>query len=199
MTAQKKAMFTPEQKRALLIGFGLILAVATLLVLIWLGMFLPGFAGEVFRKLAGMMWTPVVLDLSLFLLGITLILWLNMFIRAREGDEYVYLEQIEAPPDDLPEEARSAVFREAPEPQGLSPSLAAIEGALELNDLSEATSLLFELPPDQLEEPDVLVLRIALARRKGHHQKADDLLEQLRIRSPRHPLCRQRSEESPDC
>ena len=74
-------MFTPEQKRALLIGFGLILAVATLLVLIWLGMFLPGFAGEVFRKLAGMMWTPVVLDLSLFLLGITLILWLNMFIR----------------------------------------------------------------------------------------------------------------------
>ncbi len=58
-------MFTPEQKRALLIGFGLILAVAAILVLIWLGMFLPGFAGEVFRKLAGMMWTPLVLDFSL--------------------------------------------------------------------------------------------------------------------------------------
>ncbi|MCS5540605.1 MAG: hypothetical protein NZ804_11500, partial [Roseibacillus sp.] len=145
----------------------------------------------------GMMWTPVVLDFSLFLLGIILILWLNMFIRAREGDEYVYLEQIEAPPDDLPEEARSAVFREAPEPQGLSPSLAAIEGALELSDLSEATSLLFELPSDQLEEPDVLALRIALAHHKGHHRKAGDLLEQLRVKSPQHPLCENSRGTSP--
>jgi len=190
-------MFTPQQKRALLIGFGLILAVATILVLIWLGMFLPGFAGEVFRKMAGMMWTPGVLDFSLFLLGIILIFSLNMFIRARKGDEYVYLEQVEDPPTDLPEEARSAIFHEAPDPESLRPSLAAIEGALELNDLSEATSLLFELPSDQLEEPDVLALRIALAHRKGHHRKADDLLEQLRVKSPQHPLCENSRGTSP--
>jgi len=190
-------MFTPEQKWALLIGFGLILAVAAILVLIWLGMFLPGFAGEVFRKLAGMMWTPLVLDFSLFLLGIILILSLNMFIRARKGDEYVYLEQVEDPPTDLPEEARSAIFQEAPDPESLRPSLAAIEGALELNDLSEATRLLFELPPDQLEEPDGLALRIALAHRKGHHRKADDLLEQLRIKWPQHPLCQNSRGTSP--
>ena len=126
-------MFAPEQKRALLIGFGLILAASAILLLIWLGMFLPGFAGEVFRKLAGMMWTPIIIDCSLFLLGIILVLSLNWFIRSRQGDEYVYLEQVDGPPEGLPDRSRSAIFREAPESQGIQPGLAAIEGALELN------------------------------------------------------------------
>ena len=98
-------MFAPEQKRALLIGFGLILAASAILLLIWLGMFLPGFAGEVFRKLAGMMWTPIIIDCSLFLLGIILVLSLNWFIRSRQGDEYVYLEQVNDPPEGLPDRA----------------------------------------------------------------------------------------------
>ena len=182
-------MFAPAQKRALIIGFALILIVAGILVAIWLGMFLPGFAGEVFRKVAGMMWTPGILDFSLFLLGIILILSFNRFIRARQGDEYVYLEVVEDPPADLPEQARSAVFHEAPAIDSLGPSLTAIEGALELNDLSEATTLLFELPAEQLEHPEVLALRITLARHKGHNDKANELLELLRVRSPRHPLC----------
>ena len=139
----EKAPFTPEQKRALLIGGGLILAAAGLLLLIWLGMFLPGFAGEVFRKMAGFLWTPLILDFSLFILGVILVLSLNWYIRVRKGDECVYLEQVEDPPDGLPERARSAIFSEEPQPQGLGPKLAAIEGALALNDLSEATSLLF--------------------------------------------------------
>ena len=188
-------MFTAAQKRSLLVGVGIIFAAAAFITLIWLGMFLPGFAGEVFQKMAGLMWTPLILDVSLFLLGIILILWLNIFIRAREGDEYVYLEQVESPPADLPEGARSVIFHEPPEPRGVGPGLAAIEGALELNDLSEATTLLYELPADQLEEPDVLALRIELSRRKGHDQKAAELLAELRVSSPCHPLC---AESDPD-
>ena len=88
-------MFTAGQKRSLLVGFGIILAAASFIALIWMGMFLPGFAGEVFRKIAGLMWTPVILDVSLFLLGIILILWLNIAIRAREGEEYVSIELAE--------------------------------------------------------------------------------------------------------
>ena len=197
MAGQKKAMFAPEQKRALLIGFGLILAASAILLLIWLGMFLPGFAGEVFRKLAGMMWTPIIIDCSLFLLGIILVLSLNWFIRSRQGDEYVYLEQVNDPPEGLPDRAHSAIFREAPESQGIQPGLAAIEGALELNDLSEATTLLFELPSDQLEHPGVLALRITLSRRKGHNAKANELLELLRVKSPRHPLCEEQTPLDP--
>ena len=192
----EKAPFTPEQKRALLIGGGLILAAAGLLLLIWLGMFLPGFAGEVFRKMAGFLWTPLILDFSLFILGVILVLSLNWYIRVRKGDECVYLEQVEDPPSGLPEKARSAIFSEEPEPQGLGPKLAAIEGALALNDLSEATSLLFELPESHLEDSEVLALRIALARRKEHTGKADQLLQKLMIQSPQHPLCR--NEGDPD-
>ena len=192
----EKAPFTPEQKRALLIGGGLILAAAGLLMLIWLGMFLPGFAGEVFRKMAGFLWTPLILDFSLFILGVILVLSLNWYIRVRKGDECVYLEQVEDPPNGLPEKARSAIFSEEPEPQGLGPKLAAIEGALALNDLSEATSLLFELPESHLEDSEVLALRIALARRKEHTGKADQLLQKLMIQSPQHPLCR--NEGDPD-
>lgn len=183
--------FSQAQRRSLLIGFGLILAAASVVALIWLGTYLPGVLGEIFSMFAGLMWTPIVLDISIFLLGFTLILWLNMFIRARDGDEFVYLEQVEGPdiPDDLPEEARSAVFKEAPEQRGLEPSLAAIEGALELDDLGEATNLLLELPPDQIDDPEVLALRIQLSRKQGHPEKAEELLETLRLKSPRHPLC----------
>ncbi|MEO1845671.1 MAG: TM2 domain-containing protein, partial [Akkermansiaceae bacterium] len=49
-------LFTPEQRRSLLIGFGLILAAATLIALIWLGTYLPGLLGEVFSMFAGLMW-----------------------------------------------------------------------------------------------------------------------------------------------
>ena len=192
-------LFTPEQRRSLLIGFGLILAAATLIALIWLGTYLPGFLGEVFSMFAGLMWTPLVLDFTIFLFGVVLILWLNMFVRAREGDEFVYLEQVEGPdvPADLPEEARSAVFRENPVPHGLEPSLAAIEGALALDDLGEAADLLFELPPDQVDEPEVLTLRIQLARKQGHEEKAVELIEALRLKSPHHSLCS--NEVPPDC
>ncbi|HCQ39528.1 MAG TPA: hypothetical protein DIV39_10270 [Verrucomicrobiales bacterium] len=195
MAAPEKAQFAPEQKRALLIGGGVILVAAGLLLLIWLGMFLPGFAGEVFRKLAGFLWTPLILDFSLFILGVILVLSLNWYIRVRKGDECVYLEQVEDPPDGLPERARSAIFSEEPEPQGLAPKLAAIEGALTLNDLSEATSLLFELPESHLEDPDVLALRITLARRKEHTDRAELLLQKLMAKSPQHPLVE--SEEGP--
>ena len=57
------------------------------------------------------------------------------------------------------------------------------------DDLSEATSLLFELPPDRLEDSEVLALRIALARRKGHEARARDLWRQLKSQAPQHPLC----------
>ena len=126
-----------------------------------------------------------------------LVLSLNWFIRSRQGDEYVYLEQVNDPPEGLPDRARSAIFREAPESQGIQPGLAAIEGALELNDLSEATTLLFELPSDQLEHPGVLALRITLSRRKGHNAKANELLELLRVKSPRHPLCEEQTPLDP--
>ena len=186
-------MFTAGQKRSLLVGFGIILAAASFIALIWMGMFLPGFAGEVFRKIAGLMWTPVILDVSLFLLGIILILWLNIAIRAREGEEYVSIELAE----NLPAASPTLSSRRQADPRDLEPGLCAIEGALKVDDLSEATTLLYELPADRLEEPGVRALRIELSRRKAHDKKAAALLEQLRVKSPHHPLSLHPPQESP--
>ena len=184
--------FFPAQHRALAIGFGLILAAGAIVALIWAGTYLPGLAGEFFSMIAGIMWTPILLDITLFCLGIGLILWLNARARARDGDEYVYLEQVEGPdvPGEMPAEARSAVFPEKPEPQGIEPSLAAIEDALELGDHKEASALLFALPEEELDGANVIALRVRLARGQGHDLKAQELLEQLRLKSPHHPLIR---------
>lgn len=180
--------FTAAQKKSLAIGFGLILAAAALVVLIWLGTYLPGFAGELFSVVAGLMWTPIVLDLSIFLFGVVLVLWLNRFIRAREGDEYVYLEQVEGPevPGDLPRAARSAVFREEPSARGLEPTLAAVEGALDLEDFQEATTLLLSIPSSELNRPEVLALRIRLAEHHGDAGQVAALRREL-DQAPRRP------------
>jgi len=181
----------PPQKKPLLIGLGLLLVAAGFIVLIWLGTFLPGFAGEAFSKMAGIMWTPVFLDLSLFLLGLSLVLWLNKYRLERDGDEFVYLEQVNDPeaPANLPADARSALYKTAPETLGEEPTLAAIEGALALDDLKEATHLLLQLSAEALETPEALALRISLAQRNGKASEAATLLETLRLKAPKHPLC----------
>lgn len=181
----------PTQRRPLLIGLGLILAAALVVTIIWAGTYLPGFLGDVFSVLAGIMWTPVLLDISLFILGFMFIMWLNAYRRKREGDEFVYLEQIEGPgiPADMPPEARSAVFRNAPESLGDRPTIAAIEGALELDDLAAATELLMELPSEDIDTPEVLALRLQLARRQDRSDEAAELEKMLRLKSPHHPLC----------
>ena len=177
-----------SQRLALGVGFGLILVAAALVALIWLGTYLPGLAGEFFSMVAGIMWTPIFIDLSIFVFGFFLVIALNVWIRSREGDEYVYLEQVEGPevPSELPSRARSAVFSEKPEAAGVAPSLAAIEGALELGDGQQAAELLYQLPPEQLDTPEVLTLRIRLARSQGREDQATKLLETLQLRYPHH-------------
>ena len=144
-----------SQKKSLTVGTGLIFAAAGFIVLVWSGTFLPGFLGEAFSKLAGIMWTPVLLDISLFILGLTLVLWLNKYRLERDGDEFVYLEQVDGPdiPEDLPPEARSAIYKTAPQNLGDEPTLASIEGALALDDCAEATSLLLRLSPEARVPP----------------------------------------------
>jgi hypothetical protein len=167
------------QNKSLRIGLGLILAAALLIVLIWVGTYIPGFTGEIFSMIAGIMWSPFLLDVSLFFIGLVLILWLNNVRRLRDGDEYVYLEQVDDPTAALPTEARSAVYRDKPGTPDPALPLAAIEGALELNDTGQAAQLLFALPEDQLEHPDVLALRIRLAEANGDKQAAAELRKKV--------------------
>ncbi|MDE0827051.1 MAG: hypothetical protein OSA48_09630 [Akkermansiaceae bacterium] len=167
------------QKKSLRVGLGLILAAALLIIGIWCGTYIPGFVGEIFSMIAGIMWSPVLLDISLFFIGLILVLWLNGVRRKRDGDEFVYLEQVDDPTAALPTEARSAIFLERPDPADPTLPLAAIEGALDLNDTAEATQLLFALPEDQLDQPKVLSLRLRLAELTGDTQSATSLRAKL--------------------
>ena len=81
-----------KRTRLILIGFVPIAAIALLIILIFLLGMLPGFAGELFRKIAGIMFTPVFLELSFAFMGILAVLWVNQIRLAREGDEFVSLE-----------------------------------------------------------------------------------------------------------
>lgn len=147
--------FNSAQRKSLATGFGLIAAAAAVIVLIWVGSYLPGYPGEIFSMIAGIMWSPVLLDISLFILGLTLVFWINHVRRQAEGDEFVSLETVDAP------------------------DLAAIEGALDVEDADIATKLLFDLSEDELDQPDILALRIRLAELTGRSDEARTLRERL--------------------
>ena len=69
-----------------------ILGVSAVLIGVGLGGKLPGFAGELFRKITGFMFTPVFMELTFAFLGLIAVFWINSIRLQREGDEYVSLE-----------------------------------------------------------------------------------------------------------
>jgi len=88
-----------KQGRLVLLGALPILGISAVIIGIGLGGRLPGFVGEVFRMVSGVMFTPVFLELSFAFLGLTALFWVNHLRLRREGDDYVSLE-IEDDQDD---------------------------------------------------------------------------------------------------
>lgn len=88
-----------KQVRLILLGVLPILGVSAVILGIGLGGRLPGFAGEVFRMITGVMFTPVFLELSFAFLGLIALFWINNLRLQKEGDDYVALE-IEDDQDD---------------------------------------------------------------------------------------------------
>lgn len=81
-----------KRSRIILTGFIPILAVSATILGIGLGGRLPGFAGEVFRKITGFMFTPIFLELSFAFLGILAVFLINNIRLQKQGDEFVSLE-----------------------------------------------------------------------------------------------------------
>lgn len=168
------------RRRLLLAGFSVISGLCLLLALLWLGRGLPGFPGEVFRMITGLLTTPIFMEVSFLLIGLLIVLGINAWRRRRDGDECVHLEQVVGHPE-MPSHARFAIHDgEAPESAEPSPLVRA-EGALAIGDHAAATEALAELDPATLESPAALDLRIRLARATGH----DDLARRLGARFDR--------------
>lgn len=83
---------TRSRTRQLLAGLGIILGLSALLVLLWLGRGLPGWPGELFRMITGLLTTPIFMEVSFLFLGLLIVLAINHWRRRRDGDECVEID-----------------------------------------------------------------------------------------------------------
>lgn len=144
---------------------------------------LPGLLGEWVGIMVGLLSTPVFLEISFATLGLMIVLALNHWRQRKNGDEFVYLEQVEDPdaPKDLPEQAKWAIFRDEPL-AAVDPSLLAqAEGAFAIGDHQAAAEFIAQMNRDELIELEVLQLRRDLAQASGRHELARHL--EIEIRS----------------
>ncbi len=143
----------------------------------------PGLAGEWLGTMIGIMTTPFFLEGSFLILGLVTVVTLNGWKRQREGDEFVYLEEVTGPevPADLPDNAKWAVYKEMPL-DVVEPSLSErAEGAMAIADYDAAGEWLGMMEREELVKPGILKLRIELAKATGRPDLAEDLERELRV------------------
>jgi hypothetical protein len=141
--------------------------------------YLPGLLGEWIGFMVGVMTTPFLLEASFVILGLTVVVAINVWRQRHAGDELVYLEQVEGA-ENLPERARWALYRDAPL-AGEVPSLQTqAEGALAIGDYESAAECLAAMPEEVLKRPDILALRLEMARATGKRELAEKLETELR-------------------
>ena len=140
--------------------------------------FLPGLLGEWVGTIIGVMTTPFFMEASFAILGLVTVITLNHWRQQKDGDEFVYLEQVAGPdvPKDLPDHAKWAVYREKPLEAEEPTLLAQAEGAFAIGDYPAAAEWIGAMSRDELKQPNTLRLRLDLALATGRN----DLVEQLR-------------------
>lgn len=158
--------------------------VAGIIVTCWAARFIPGFLGEWFGIVSGIATTPFLMEGSLILLGFMIVLALNAWRQHREGDELVYLEQVEGPGSDtFPEQARQVLYDSPPLDPETPAAAVRLEGALDIGDHESAAEILMEMPDEERAHPDVMRLRVRLAEATGK----SELARRLRDESPHGP------------
>lgn len=179
----------PSRGKQLFVGGAGVLFVALVIGISWRLAFFDGFVGELFALIVGVFSTPVLLESSLIVLGLIVVVAINALRLRREGDEFVYLEEVTEPNQAaLPEGARKVIYREMPESKVDLGSLTLAEGAFELGDYKEAWAYLEQLPSEEFASEDALVLRLKLAKSTGKIGSAQGALEALRELNPENPL-----------
>lgn len=138
--------------------------------------YMSGLLGEWLSLMIGIMTTPFFMEASFLILGLIIVIGLNTWRRRKEGDELVYLERVDdAAAAGLPDHASWAVYERAPL-QGEAPSLLIqAEGALAIGDHALAAELIGAMSGEEMKNPAVYELRIAMAQATGR----EDLARQL--------------------
>lgn len=157
-----------------------IMVTVTGLLLGW--RFIPGILGEWVGTIMGILTTPFFMEASFVILGFLIVVLLNNWRQHKDGDEFVYLEQVTGPdvPADLPDQAKWAVYREKPL-DSQEPSLRdRAEGALAIGDHQAATQWIAAMEPEELNQPDILALRRDLALATGRNDLAAEFESRIR-------------------
>ena len=138
---------------------------------------LPGLLGEWVGMMIGIMTTPFFMEASFAILGLVAVITLNHWRQHKDGDEFVYLEQVTGPdvPKDLPDHAKWAVYRQKPLDADAMSLLAQAEGAFAIGDYRGAAEMIGAMSLDELKQLETLELRLKLAEATGR----DDLVRQV--------------------
>ena len=169
--------------RQLAVGVGILvfLTIAVCGVLIgW--RYLPGLLGEWIGTMIGVMTTPFFLEASFVVIFLTVVVAINSWRRKRDGDELVYLEQVDGPdlPPGMPEHAKWAVYRQQPLAGEIPTLQEQAEGALAIGDFDSAAEAIAAMTEAELKIPETLALRIELANATGRSALAGQLETELR-------------------
>jgi len=164
------ALVKDERVKQATIGAVILLPIAVLVPSALLGWrLIPGLWGEWLGTLAGLLTTPFVMETSFLILGILIVITINHRRRIKDGDEFVFLEQVEEmdAPMDLPDQAKWALFREKPEMVVKLTLLERAEGAFAIGDYEAVSLLISEMEVAELKQQETLGLRVALAKATG--------------------------------
>lgn len=174
--------FKDERVKHVVIGASLLTLLAVTMATLLLGWrYIPGLLGEWIGTAMGILTTPFFLEGSFMILGLITVVTLNTWRRHRDGDEFVYLEQVSGPdvPADMPERSKWAIYRDRPlNAADLSP-LEAAQGALAVGDYQSASDILASFTQDELQKTETLRLRIDLARATGKEALAKSIESKL--------------------
>ena len=176
-----------ERVKQVAVGAGILIAIGVIVPCTLIGWrYLPGLLGETVGTIIGVMTTPFCMEASFIVLGIIIVISLNNWRRIKDGDDFVYLEQIDGPdaPKDMPDQARWAVYREKPLDAKLPSLLEQAEGAFAIGDYAAATEWIGEMSHEELKKQDTLTLRLELAKATGRTDLIELLENEIRIAPP---------------
>lgn len=172
-----------ERVKQAAIGVGILMTLTACVTGTLLGWgYLPGLLGEWFGSMIGIATTPFFMEASFILLGLMIVIGINSWRRHKEGDDFVYLEQVTGPdvPKNLPEQAGWAIYQEKPlnciEPTPMELA----EGAFDIGDFESATNWIATMDQAQLDRPETLGLRLKLAKATGKTDLANYLENVIR-------------------